>query len=852
MQPEVWARIEKVFQAAIEAPEDERPAFVSAACGDNVELRCEVESLLAAARDATFTKESGFADAIRILEQREAKRTEGRRIGAYRILREIGHGGMGNVYQGARADDVFQKFVAIKIIRRGFDSDALVQRFHEERRILARLEHPNIARLLDGGTSDDGLPYFVMEYVEGESIDVYCDRHNLTVTDRLKLFEGLCAAVHYVHQNLVIHRDLKPGNVLVTKEGVARLLDFGIAKLMEQGAGGDHTVTSLRPFTLEFASPEQIRGDPVTTASDVYSLGVLLYLLLTGHSPYGVRFSSPVEMERAICERDPERPSIAVTKQSGTAEAPVSPERVARTRQTTPEKLRRRLQGDLDNVVLMALRKEPQRRYPSAEQLGDDIRRHLATLPVKARRDTRAYRAGKFVRRNRIGVSAALLLLVTLTAGIFGILWQARVARQQRDLALHQLELARVEQAKSSRINTFLQEMVGYSAVTGESLKNRYDATVAEMLDDAAQRVETELDDLPAVKAELLQTIGTTYMVQAKIAPAERYLREAYELNSKVHGAEGLETAVVMMSLASLAYRKSDFAGAEKWFDHGIQIYRRHLRDESFALRLFVGGLSDAAFGKRAMGKPDEAVALWREAASYAPQLPPEFRFMGFAAKSYIAQVALDRGDAIQADELASAGVKGLREFGTNRFALAQALIDLGNARRLQVRYEEAESLIREGTELYAQLQGDHPNVAYGLVSLAGVHFYESKYGLAEKDARRALKIIEKLPKGTIYYANVYEVLGRIYVRTGRFRDGERLLREALAIRQNAFRSSDSAFAQGLLGECLLAQKRYAEAEPLLTASYRTLGSTQVPQSPTLQEARDRLNALYAAWRTPR
>jgi eukaryotic-like serine/threonine-protein kinase len=346
--------------------------------------------LLAAHEGSSLTGPSAFQDALKVLEQRTGQLQPGRRIGPYRVLREIGRGGMGSVYLAARADDAFQKLVAIKIIRRGLDTDDVLRRFRSERQILATLDDPNITRLLDGGTTDDGLPYFVMEYVEGEPIDQYCDARKLNITERLKLFQGVCAAVSYAHQNLVIHRDIKPGNVLVTKEGLPRLLDFGIAKLLAPGAG-HRTTTMLRPLTPEFASPEQVRGELVTTASDVYSLGVRLYQLLTGRRPYRAATGTAAEIEAAICDEEPEKPSLAITrcgKTASTLGASPSPEAVSATREGTRDKLRRRLAGDLDNIVLLALRKEPQRRYASANQLSEDIGRHLTSLPVIARPDT--------------------------------------------------------------------------------------------------------------------------------------------------------------------------------------------------------------------------------------------------------------------------------------------------------------------------------------------------------------------------------------------------------------------------------------------------------------------------------
>jgi eukaryotic-like serine/threonine-protein kinase len=369
------------------------------------------------------------------------------RIGPYRLIREIGRGGMGTVYLAVRADAAFEKHVAIKVLRRGMDSDAIEARFRTERQILASLEHPNIAGLFDGGATADGLPYFAMEYVEGRPIVEDAEARGLDTTARLDLFRQVCAAVQYAHQNLVIHRDIKPANVLVTPDGAPKLLDFGIAKLLTTDGDG-HTIAptfgGLQLMTPEYASPEQVRGEAVTTATDVYSLGVLLYELLTGRRPYRITSRAPQEVARVICESAPLKPSTVVTHESGpdiqaealtgTEEAGLPPAArpSSQPRTVDVDRLRKRLAGDLDTIVLKALSKEPSRRYASVDQLSEDIRRHLAGLPVTARPDTFTYRASKFVRRHRGAVTATALLFIALVAGVVGTAWQAREARLAR------------------------------------------------------------------------------------------------------------------------------------------------------------------------------------------------------------------------------------------------------------------------------------------------------------------------------------------------------------------------------------------------------------------------------------
>jgi serine/threonine-protein kinase len=821
MSPERWTRIEQIVQSALDCAPAGRSAVIDTACGSDTELRREVESLLAfhedqSFGDQSFATDSGFADGIRVLEHRTREQTEGLRIGNYRILREIGRGGMGAVYLAARADDAFNKLVALKIIRRGLDLEDVVRRFRSERQILAMLDHPNIGRLLDGGATEEGLPYFVMEYIEGEPLDRYCEKNKPGIAERLTLFQGICSAVSYAHQNLIVHRDLKPANVLITPQGLPRLLDFGIAKILAPESGQEKTITGIRPLTPEYASPEQVRGEPVTTASDIYSLGVLLYWLLTSRSPYRSPMTSPVEIERAICEEEPVKPSAAVGKREA-----------------------RELKGDLDTVVLMALRKEPRRRYASVEQLSEDVRRHLANIPVTARPDTRGYRASKFLRRNWAWVAMGAVTFLSLSGGIVASLWQTHVARK--------------EQARAARVSEFLQDVVGYSR-TGAGSQNQkgVQATVDDLLEYAARRVETELKDQPEVKAELLGTIGGTYANRSKIELAQRYLGEAVDLNRKLYGPGSLQGARNMYALGVLYYRKGDYAGADSWFSKALPVAREHARDGDSELVWFVSMLSDAAFGKRAVGQLGAAEALWGEALNYAPRMPQKYKGMDIELKTFLAQSALDRGDVGKADPLAYEAVQSLRAFGGDHIALAQSLLNLGNVRRLEKKFPEAEALTREGIDLYRQVQGNgHTHVAGGLLALASVHYDEARYDLAEQDAHQAQEIVAQLPPGGNVRANLDSILGRVLNKTGRPEDAEPLLREAVAIRQKSQSSPGLADPLGLLGECLLSQKRYAEAEPVLIESYRILKDTQFPKSLALEEARQRIQALYSSWGRP-
>jgi serine/threonine protein kinase len=502
MNPERWQQIKEAFQSAVELPPGaERAAFLARACGADVAMRERVESLLAAHERAEgFIESPAYEGLAESLAGDEAQDVD-RRIGHYKIVREIGRGGMGAVYLAERADGQYDQRVALKLIKRGMDTDFILARFRHERQVLASLDHPHIARLLDGGTTDDDLPYLVMEHVEGRPVDEYCDALKLDTVARLKLFRLICAAVNYAHQRLVVHRDLKPSNILVNEEGQPKLLDFGIAKILDadSSSNAEPTATALRLLTPEYASPEQATGQPVTTASDVYSLGVLLYELLTGHRPYRLKSRVPEELARAINSSQPERPSVIVTRveevsaPDGSTER-LTPERVSETREGRPDKLSRRLRGDLDNIVLMALRKEPERRYSSVEQFSEDIRRYLTGRPVNAREDTFRYSAAKFVRRNRAAVVAASLVVLALAGGVITTQWEARRARIQQARAEHRFEdVRRLANSLIFDFNGAVENVPGTTQARATLVKSALaylDSLAQEAKDDASLQRE--------------------------------------------------------------------------------------------------------------------------------------------------------------------------------------------------------------------------------------------------------------------------------------------------------------------------------------------------------------------------
>jgi serine/threonine protein kinase/tetratricopeptide (TPR) repeat protein len=537
--------VAELFQAALLRDGAQRTGYLARECEGRPELLSEVVALLQCDEEAGVAEFWG-SSAVQAEAIRSAQETEviGQTIGPYKLLEEISSGGMGTVYLAVRDDAEYQKCVALKLIKRGMDTKLTVERFRNERQILASLEHPNIAHLLDGGTTADGLPYLVMEYVEGQPITDYADHRQLSIPERLALFRTVCSAVEYAHQNLVVHRDLKSSNILVTQDGIPKLLDFGIAKLLaadQSSEGRDATVTMLRFMTPESASPEQVKGETITTVSDVYSLGVLLYRLLSGRRPYRLKSHRPEDIAIAICTQVPEKPSTAAGRPE--PDAPVA---------SDVRKLQRCLRGDLDNIVLMALRKEPQRRYASVMQLSEDIRRYLKELPVTAHRATLGYRSGKFVRRHHKAAAAVGLLTVLLLAGVVGIAWEAHVARVQRARAERRFnDVRKLANSFLFELPDSLEKIPGTLAARQLILKRALeylDSLAQEAGDDFA--LNSELAEAYDRVGTLTWDVGAAFEAHrkalsinrrlAEAQPANRYYREQL-CNSYVAVAEALK-----------------------------------------------------------------------------------------------------------------------------------------------------------------------------------------------------------------------------------------------------------------------------------------------------------------------
>jgi eukaryotic-like serine/threonine-protein kinase len=695
IDPESWPRVEEILDGALELEGEARRAYIDAACVGDERLRAAVESLLEA--DAHATGGSLDRGADDLLGRPE-------RIGPYRVLRELGRGGMGAVYLAERVDGQFEQTVALKLVKRGMDTDEVLRRFVAERQILARLEHPNIARLLDGGVTPDGRPFFAMEYVDGALITAYCEQQNLSLDRRIDLFEETCSAVAYAQRNLVVHRDLKPSNVLVDESGRVKLLDFGIAKLLTRdNAAGSATLTGrgITPMTPMYAAPEQVRADPVTTATDVYSLGVLLYELAAGQRPYRLADTSDFSIQRAILESD-------------------------------PEPLPRRVPRDLAAVIYKALRKLPGDRYASADALLEDVRRFRAALPVNAQRPSRLYRARKFVARHKAGVVSAALIVVALVGGVVATSHQARVARR--------------EAAAASAVKDFLVSI--FEASDPEQSKGQT-ISARELLDKGAERVTRELSGQPEVQADLSSAIGRIYLGLGDFDKAEDLARTALAIRRREHSQDDERVAESLIDLGNALYFRAAHDSSRAAYEEALRILGAHegSSDPRTALPHLHLGWVDYVTDDL-----ESAERHFREALRFETEKPASTSSTRAAALmprvileslNGLAIVVEERGQPAEAESLYQRALAYQeRAFPEALGERAKILNNLALRRVDQDRYAEAESLMHDAIAAQRKLfGGDHPDVAMTYISLTRVLASAGKLAEAESASTHALAL---------------------------------------------------------------------------------------------------------------
>ncbi len=815
MPPDRAERVAELVAGALERPAAERAAFLAAECGGDATLRAEVESLL------RFTSAaSDFIERPAYVLDAEALAASGpvgslapgAELGAFKVVSLLGEGGMGEVYLAE--DRELGRTVALKLVKRGV-SAAGFRQFLREERILAALNDPNIARLYGGAVAPDGQPYFVMEYVAGRDLDEHCRAEKLPLRARLELFRKVCAAVSHAHQQLVIHRDLKPANIRVTAGGEPKLLDFGIAKVLDPAADAraDATATLAPAMTPAYASPEQLRGERITTAADIYSLGVVLYELLAGRRPCETRGRSPEEAARLIARQEPPRPS---------AVAPAA---------------RRQLAGDLDNIALRALRPEPERRYASAAELGEDIRRHLEGRPVLARKETLRYFAAKFIRRHRLGVAAAALVLLALLAGVAAAAWSARVARDER--------------AKAVSVSAFLREMLNHSNPL-ESGRNARETTVAEMLDAAARRLETERATIPAeIRAELLYIIAECYSVQGRYDLWDKYIGEYVESQAALKGLSHVQALGVAAARGRLLFSQGRLAEAERDFREVLPLLRAAMLRGEVRAEALANALNNFAYLRRTQGDSAGAEAAFRETLALAPKLAREFRYFIGMTRSTLASVLADGGRFPEALASAREAVAEYREtqatgtpdYGFSLTVLGGFLLDQGELAAADEALREGETILRR------RLSPTHLWLGDNLRNQALLLNEEERFAEAEAKAREAQQIyLTSFGPHYDHYPTTRIALGVALGRTGRVAEGEAMIREALEQRAATLPPEHFwiALARGALGECLARQGRIAEAGPLLAESHAALAARLGPADPRTRKAEHRLGRLRA------
>ena len=871
-------QIEDLFEGALDQTTQHRAAWLAAACGSDHDLLSSVRELLAAHDRPTGALErplAPLAASLLLAGDRPLDDPESERhIGPYKVLRELGRGGMGVVYLAERDDGQFRRRVAIKVVRSGFDDGQIQRRFVAERQILASLSHPNIAQLLDGGVTD------------GQPITAYCDANRMGVETRLRLFLDVCAAVQHAHQNLVIHRDLKPANIVVDTTGRVKLLDFGIAKLLNPSlAPVDAPLTRLeqRVMTLDYASPEQVRGDALTTASDVYALGVILYELLSGHRPYRTSTRSPEQIVQMVCTQDPERPGGRVGQSETLAladgsERQITPDAIAAARDASIEKLTRQLRGDVDAIVMMALRKEPARRYRSAGALADDIERHFARLPVMARQGSRRYHAGRFLRRRRLEVTAAALVAMALVIGAGLSVRQASIARHERDRAADALKQA-------EEVTGFVMQL--FSSAEADPARQSGDISVRDLLRRGVARVDA-LADQPAVQARLLGVIGgmqlnlgdfdeaarllerAAVIQRARAEPAtladtllqlswvyrgsgntdraRRLVQETLDIRRRIFQPDAPEIADAVYELGYVADTNQEL---ETRYREALAILQRTGARPDLQLRL-QNGLTTSL---RRQGRLTEALDSDRRALEYAlREFGPDHFRAGDALAHLADQVRDIENDLPQAEQLYRRAYDVMqRTRGPHHIDLIHPLDGLATLQGRLGHHVEAERLHREIVRIRQGALGERHPVVYGTIGGRVAIDLERQGRLMEAEtmARGALDTLRSLigprhPDVSILLAALAQIVGR----QGRHDEADRLFREALELRPE--RDERQLIHNGELrrtyGRYLILRSRFADAESQLLDSLRVLTQAYgTDQHPDPTETKRALMALYTA-----
>lgn len=852
MNEENWKKVKDLLSEVL-AFEPAKRSLVLASADVSAEVRAEVESLVAfEAEAANLMDLSAMEFSGEFLDDGERESPlVGQQIGAYEIVRELGYGGMGAVYLATRADGKFEQQVALKLLKREANTAELRRRFEQERKILASLEHPNIARLLDAGATDDGIPYFAMEYVEGLPIDDYCDDNNLGLNKRLDLFREVCSAVGFAHRNLIVHRDLKPSNILVNKDGMPKLLDFGISKIVSDELQPTATVTRLGAMTPSYASPEQLQNKSATTATDVYSLGVVLYELLSGHRPFEGQEHELKEIYRAVIETDPPSPSSIVDtvakfgKTRSVVESEPGRENTSPNRGDTVPRLAavdpQYLKGDLDNIVLKALKKEPERRYSSAENFAEDIRRHQEGLTVTARPDVFSYRASKFVRRNRLAVGAGLIILLVIGAGLIATLWQTRVAAAERDRARQQAQ-------KAERINAYMQNILNFNNPhwLSSNPERNLKATVAEAMDEALKHIDSDLVNEPEIQAEILFTLAFSFNNQGQHAKADELLRRSINNFDEVYGANNLRSMQASVIVADILFMSGKYDESVAMYKAAIDYFRPKVVEDRTQSKWLAIALNDLGSIYGLQGKYDDAEVVTQESVEHVLNITGQDRYVVPILWANLGTIRGDRGD-IEAgityfnwalDEMRAGG-------GDERLEGAIARMNIGKIYNAKGDYRSSEKHFLEGQAILEKIVGFENVVSMFMMYHLGNSYYgQGRYDEALKQAERVLAVQHKLfPKGHLVAGYCSRLRGAVHTRTGEVKKGEAELLSALETVNKSFKepNPEIALVKETLGENLIAQRRFDEAREMLASALDSYSKTRGDKHPFTKRCRETL-----------
>ena len=838
MDKNIWTDIKLIFFKALELDGKDREIYLNEVC-KTPEIKKEILTLIFA-----HDKSENFLEDSIIAYEPISDNSNlfiGKTFGKYKIDKLIARGGMGLVYLGLRDDEVKQK-AAVKIINPGASSGIVIKRFQNERQTLANLNHPNISRLLDGGITDDGIQFLVMEYIEGIPIDEYCDKNKLNIKYRLNLFLKVAAVVQYAHQNLVVHRDLKPNNILITPDGEPKLLDFGIAKILSPEGERLETVTQIGMWNLtpEFASPEQIKGEIITTASDVYSLGIVLYKLLTGHSPYKIKSVFHSDINKIITQSEPTKPSEIIFKtivdESEEKKSEINPQTISITREGSIDKLHKKLIGDIDNIISMAIRKEPERRYSSVDHFADDIKRYLNDKPVSAHQDSLSYRSKKFIKRNKNFLIPAAIIFIIINLGLAGILWQGYIAAKERDIA-------KLEADKSNRIKAFLLEMIS----SPDPLKDGSEVKVIEVIQKASNKLSTELTDHPQIEAEIRTMLGNTYQNLGIYDSAQSEILKADQIIRKLYGTMSKETAVSIKSLALIYHYKGDYEKAEDHYRKSLDMFNEVEKQPSFEKAMLIDAYGTLLAD---MGNYEKSEQLTEEALKIAESIKGSddtqvAEIKNNLATSYNYLNKLDEAEKLYSESL----IVFRKHFGDYHLRVSSVINNLAFIHIFREDHQKAIPLLLESLNIKLKVLGEsHPDLILAYSNVGSTYFNISDFTNAEKFLKESVNVgLKNYDEDNISLSRSYMWYGRVLDANKNYEESIYYLNKAYLIRKKEFGEKNklTLITQSLYGQTNLNAKNYNEAEQHLVASYNGLKEISGNENEATQKTLASLIELY-------